>query len=99
MATKKIYTCPYCNENYETPGDFARCILTCEEKKKLEEEAAKKAAAKAEKEARYNEVVDAYENFEKLRGKYVADYGSFTFKLSKNDHSLDDIVSTLMGMF
>ena len=37
---------------------------------------------KAEKDARYKEVIDAYENFEELRSKYVDDYGSFTFKTS-----------------
>lgn len=35
---------------------------------------------KAEKDARYKEVVAAYENFEKLRSKYVDDYGQFTFE-------------------
>ena len=39
---------------------------------------------RAEKEARYKEVIDAYENFEELRSKYVDDYGSFTFKTSDN---------------
>lgn len=38
----------------------------------------------AEKETRYKEVVDAYENFEELRVKYVEDYGSFTFKTTSN---------------
>lgn len=38
----------------------------------------------AEKEARYKEVIDAYENFEELRVKYVEDYGSFTFKTTSN---------------
>lgn len=38
----------------------------------------------AEKETRYKEVIDAYENFEELRVKYVEDYGSFTFKTTSN---------------
>lgn len=38
----------------------------------------------AEKEARYKEVINAYENFEELRGKFVEDYGSFTFKTTSN---------------
>ena len=38
----------------------------------------------AEKEARYKEVIDAYENFEELRSKFVEDYGSFTFKTTSN---------------
>ena len=39
---------------------------------------------RAEKESRYKEVIDAYENFEELRSKYVEDYGSFTFKTTSN---------------
>lgn len=39
---------------------------------------------RAEKEARYKEVIDAYENFEELRVKFVEDYGSFTFKTTSN---------------
>lgn len=39
---------------------------------------------RAEKDARYKEVIDAYENFEELRSKYVEDYGSFTFKAASN---------------
>lgn len=38
----------------------------------------------AEKEARYKEVIDAYDNFEELRSKYVEDYGSFTFRTTSN---------------
>jgi len=39
---------------------------------------------RAEKEIRYKEVLDAYENFEELRVKFVEDYGSFTFKTTSN---------------
>jgi hypothetical protein len=42
------------------------------------------AKLRAEKEARYKGVIDAYENFEELRTKYVEDYGSFTFKATSN---------------
>ena len=35
---------------------------------------------KAEKDARYKEVIDAYKNFEELRSKYVDDYGQFTLE-------------------
>lgn len=38
----------------------------------------------AEKEARYKEVIDAYDNFEELRSKFVEDYGSFTFNTTSN---------------
>lgn len=39
---------------------------------------------RAEKEVRYKEVINAYENFEELRVKFVEDYGSFTFKTTSN---------------
>lgn len=60
-----------------------KCLKALNEKltkaRKAEEEA-KLAKLRAEKEARYKEVIDAYENFEELRSKYVDDYGGFTFK-------------------
>ena len=85
-----FYTCPYCKEEYSAPSDLAHCILSCEEKKRIEEEQAKKAKIKAEKEARYKEVIDAYDNFEELRSKYVDDYGSFTFKTEKEVNEICD---------
>lgn len=47
---------------------------------KKEEEEAKKAKLEAERESRYNAVLDAYKRFEKLRTEYVDDYGYFTFE-------------------
>ena len=85
---KKLYTCPYCKGEHETPGSLARCILVCEDKIKMEEEAKQKAKLVAEKEARYKEVINAYENFEELRNKYVEDYGSFTFKTPNGTSTL-----------
>lgn len=55
--------------------------LTKELKRRDQEEEEKLIA---EKEARYKEVIDAYDNFEELRSKYVEDYGSFTFKTTSN---------------
>lgn len=81
-----FYTCPYCKEEYAEPGDLARCILSCEEKKRIEEEAAQKAKLAAEKEARYKEVVDAYDNFEELKNKFVEDYSAFSFRSEKNGY-------------
>lgn len=53
---------------------------------KKEEEESRQAKLMAEKSARYKEVIDAYENFEELRSKYVDDYGYFTFETkSGND--------------
>jgi hypothetical protein len=54
-----------------------------EARKKAEAEE-KEAKLRVEKEKRYKEVIDAYENFEELRIKFVEDYGSFTFKTTSN---------------
>lgn len=63
--------------------------MTTEELRKMYEdleaelerrEQEEKNKLKAEKDARYKEVIDAYENFEELRSKYVDDYGQFTFE-------------------
>lgn len=95
---KKLYTCPYCKGEHETPGGLARCILDCEEKKKIEEEAKQKAMLAAEKEARYQEVIHAFENFDELRSKYVEDYGRFTFELKCEDGDLCDWIFRHMGL-
>lgn len=67
--------------------------MTTEELKKLYQELEaelerreqeEKNRLRAEKEVRYKEVIDAYENFEELRIKFVEDYGSFTFKTISN---------------
>jgi biopolymer transport protein ExbD len=67
--------------------------MTTEELKKLYQELEaelerreqeEKNRLRAEKEVRYKEVIDAYENFEELRIKFVEDYGSFTFKTTSN---------------
>ena len=65
---------------------------------KKEEEAAQRAKLAAEKDARYKEVIDAYENFEELRSKYVNDYGRFTFEPKCTDGDLCDWVFRSMGL-
>ena len=89
-----LYACPYCKKEHETPGSLARCILVCEDKIKMEEE----AKLAAEKDARYQEVVHAYENFEELRSKYVEDYGRFTFKTKSNDEEVCDFILKSFGL-
>ena len=75
-----LYICPYCKGAHETPGGLARCILDCEEKKKVEEEKAKKAKLDAEKETRKKEVDDALQNYKKLLAAYMDDYGIYSFR-------------------
>ena len=47
---------------------------------KKEEEENRKAKLEAERQSRYDAVLDAYKKFEKLRTEYVDDYGYFTFE-------------------
>jgi hypothetical protein len=56
-------------------------------KAKEEEQKNKLARLAAEKDVRYKEVINSYENFEELRSKYVDDYGSFTFTTTSGNNS------------
>ena len=73
-----FYTCPYCNEEYNSPVDLAHCILSCEDKKKREEEDRKKAELALQKETRKKEIEDAADNYKKLIKAYIEDYGSIS---------------------
>jgi DNA-binding SARP family transcriptional activator len=80
MTTKKELTIEELRKQcFEAEKNFKKLneLLIQAEK---EEKAAKQAKLAAEKEVRYKEVIDAYENFEELRSKFVDDYGQFTFE-------------------
>ena len=79
-----FYACPYCKEEYTNPVDLAHCILSCEEKKKKEEEQKRAEKLAAEEEARYQEVMEAKDNYICLLKAYINDYGTITIK---NDYS------------
>lgn len=75
--------------------------MTTEELRKMYEdleaelerrEQEEKNKLKAEKDARYKEVIDAYENFEELRSKYVDDYGQFTFETDSGLFSIHNFL-------
>lgn len=68
-------------ENAKKAYELIQQKVNAQQKAEAEERAAK---LKVEKEARYKEVIAAYENFEELREKYVEDYGSFTFTSTSN---------------
>lgn len=55
------------------------------EARKKSEAEERNAKFEAERNARYKEVIYAYENFEELRSKFVDDYGYFTFE-TKNEN-------------
>lgn len=87
MATKKEYTLEELKEQYAA---LAKQIK--------DKEAEEKAKLEAEKEARYKEVLDAYENFEELRSKFVDDYGSFTFTHKSSDENLCEWMLKSLGL-
>ena len=87
MATKKeLETKDLERQCEEARKTFERLSALLEEQKQ-KEAAEKKAKLTAEKETRYKEVLHAYENFEELRGKFVEDYGCFTFGFKTLDLS------------
>ena len=51
---------------------------------KKEEKEERDAKLRAEVDARYKEVIDAYDKFAELRRNFVNDYGYFTFRSEKN---------------
>lgn len=63
-----------------------------------EEEEADRAKLEAEKESRYNEVIDAYQKFEELRSKYVDDYGKFTFHAECKDGDMCEWIFKTFGL-
>ena len=79
-----LYICPYCKEAHETPGGLARCILDCEEKKKIEEEKAKKAKLESEKETRKKEIDEAFQKYVRLFRAYIDDYGIYSGTIDEN---------------
>lgn len=79
-----FYACPYCKEEYANPVDLAHCILSCEEKKKIEEEQKRAAKLATEEDARYKEVIEAKNNYYQLLKAFINDYGTITIK---NDSS------------
>lgn len=67
------------------------------ELKRREQEEKNKLAI--ERDARYKEVINAYENFEELKTKFVNDYGSFTFETKSEDSEVYDWVLSSLGLF
>ena len=99
MSTKKTNIAELEQQCLEAEKNF-KILREQFEAAKREEEETKRAKIAAEKESRYKEVVNAYEKFDKLRSKYVDDYGSFTFKTEKaNKNGTHDWFWSHVGLF
>lgn len=79
MATKKFNIEELKQQCLEAEKNFKLLREQLESAKKEEEES-KQAKLAAEKQKRYDEVVEAYERFSKLKSAYVDDYGYFYAK-------------------
>ena len=85
MTTKKV-NIEELEQQYLESEKTTKLLLEQFLQAKREEEEKKREKLIAEKEARYKEVVDAYDNFEELKNKFVEDYGAFSFKSEKNGY-------------
>ena len=74
---KTTYTCPYCGVDHNTPASLAHCILACEEKKQLEEQMKREEELASTKEAREQEINDAYKHYQRLVNEFIKDYGRY----------------------
>ena len=79
MATKKINIEELEQQCLEAEKNF-KLLREQFEAAKKEEEEARQAKLEAEKQQRYNDVIDAYRKFTELKDAYVNDYGYFYSK-------------------
>lgn len=79
MATKKTNISELEQQYIEAEKNF-KFLREQLEAAKREEEVEKKAKLEAEKQKRYDEVVDAYKKFDRLKSEYIDNYGAFVFK-------------------
>lgn len=79
VYSKPTYKCAICGEVYDNVQARMQCEMKCIKKQEEEEKKAAEAKMKAEKDARQQEVSAALDNAYALIGKYIEDYGSFTY--------------------
>lgn len=92
MATKKeLERTELEKQCEEARKNFERLSALLEEQRKKEAEE-KKVKLAVEKDARFQEVIDAYKHADKLRDAVVEDYGYFTYETEGNIPSLWDLV-------
>ena len=98
MATKKTNV-EELEQQYLESEKTTKMLLEKFLQAKKEEEEKKKAKLEAEKQKRYDEVVDAYEKFAELKSKFVDDYGSFMFKTTNGRYNeMSDWVLASLGL-
>lgn len=74
MEEKKMYVCPLCGTEYDTPKAMAHCILECEERQRVEAERLQQEKLDQEKAKRWDEVVAAEKRYRDLYLQFRNDY-------------------------
>jgi hypothetical protein len=91
-STKNYFICPYCDKEYESPTDYAKCILDCDAKIKQEAEDRKRAELELEKDKRRKEIEEVRQRLFELEKAFLKDYGSLTVS---GTYYTDDLINTL----
>ena len=98
MATKKIDIAELEKQCLEAEK-ISKTLREQFEAAKKEEEEEKRAKLEAEKQKRYDAVIDAYNRFADLKSKFVDDYGSFMFKTTNGRYNeMPDWVLASLGL-
>lgn len=82
---KSIYVCSYCNNEYESPVERAKCELTCAKKKEIEAEKLRKESLEKEKTNRMNEIELKGKEYCEMVRKFIDDYGSISLGCAGDD--------------
>ena len=76
---KPQYKCAICGEIYDDVQNRMNCEMKCLKKQQEEEKRAAEAKAKAERNARQQEVTAALDNAFALVNKFVEEYGTYRY--------------------
>lgn len=90
MDNKVTYKCAVCGEVYGSIAQRMNCEQTCLKKQEEEERKAAESKRAAEREARKQEVDDAFNKAYALKDKFVKDYGRYTYN-KPTSNSLDGV--------
>ena len=90
-----VYCCSYCDKEYESPVDRAKCEITCAKKIELEAEKLRKENLEKEKDARMKEIEQKGKEYYDLIRSYIRDYGSIN--LGYADDETFPALSKILG--